>query len=491
MSDGKHALPLPPGLMQILTLATAHHGAWQSALAGRPGGRGLGWTHLDQPEKDIGSFVRKAAQTQVVILSYAAGSSNLTRLQQLAWQAWVFGAPHLIVTVEREVLPPEGRKGFDRMIAPLANFIKQRCEFKTVSFIPVSSEGGGNIDTRDRQLGWYMGPTLEDELNTFAKTYGSIEGQEKTAIAAFESDHVQARVIWLSEAPLIPWRPLQAKLLTRTIDAKVTSIKYELDAHSTERIARNRLRNGDIAVCNIAFDDPAPMVAFDDDHSGGMFDLTDPDSGETVAIALVDYALRRASNIKWQETTITPDERAGQKSQKAAVLWFTGLSGAGKSTIADMVEKRLAAAGKHTMLLDGDNVRHGLNKDLGFTDFDRVENIRRISEVSKLMCDAGLIVLVSFISPFATDRELARETVGGHGFYEIFIATPLNVAEQRDVKGLYAKARRGEIKNFTGIDSPYEEPDNPDIRIDTTAMSAEDAAEHVVSIVLKGGGAQI
>jgi len=198
---------------------------------------------------------------------------------------------------------------------------------------------------------------------------------------------------------------------------------------------------------------------------------------------MIHFALRRAQNIHWQAVDVHKDVRAAQKAQKSCVLWFTGLSGAGKSTIANLVEKKLYAINRHTYLLDGDNVRHGLNRDLGFTDVDRVENIRRVGEVAKLMVDAGLIVLTAFISPFRAERQMVRSLLEGGEFFEVYIETPLAVAEQRDVKGLYKKARKGEIKNFTGIDSPYEAPETPDIRVDTTKMSAEEAADYIVKVL--------
>jgi len=233
-------------------------------------------------------------------------------------------------------------------------------------------------------------------------------------------------------------------------------------------------------VCELELDRPVPFEPYIDNRALGGFILIDRLTNNTAGAGLINFALRRSQNVHWQALDVDKPLRARLKGQKACVLWLTGLSGAGKSTIANRIEKRLAAAGRHTYLLDGDNVRHGLNKDLGFTAQDRVENIRRVAEVARLMVDAGLIVLVSFISPFRSERRMARELFAPGEFYEVFVDTPLAEAERRDVKGLYRKARRGELKNFTGIDSPYERPESPEIRIDTTTLSADEAAARVI-----------
>lgn len=480
MSDQDLAVPLPPGLLNVMTLGPTEQGIWQDEIQNAPGGRTIVWSNQAAPNEDLKATLRAGAKADVAVVTFRPVAAHIQRLQRWVWLAAQLGVPHLVITVEHADLPPDGRKGFDRMTYGLTAFIKARCTFQSVVVVPISSRDRGNLAKRDLQIGWYMGPTLLDQLNDIAKTAGGGEGAQTTK-EAFSSDHIQARVFCLSKAPLIPWRPLRICAGDRKYDAKLTSIKYELEAHTTDRIARNRLFQGDIGVCNVTTSEPLTLKPFDEDRSAGLVTFHDPVSDGLIAIGLVDYSLRRASNVRWQQTTVTPTQRADLKHQHPAVFWFTGLSGAGKSTIADRVEKRLAAEGKHTMLLDGDNIRHGLNKDLGFTEVDRVENIRRISEVASLLCDAGLIVLVSFISPFKAERQLARETVGDHAFFEIYVATPLEEAEKRDVKGLYAKARRGEIKNFTGIDSPYEAPENPEIRIDTTSESAEQAAERIVA----------
>ncbi len=294
------------------------------------------------------------------------------------------------------------------------------------------------------------------------------------------SDQVQAHLIWMSEDELIPGRPYLLKIGGRTLSASVTDIRHQVDVNSFQKLAAKTLKLNEVAVVNLATQEPVAFDAYADNHQTGAFILIDRLSNLTLGAGMIDYGLRRATNVHWQALDVSKDSRARIKNQKPAVLWFTGLSGAGKSTIANLVEKRLLSLGHHTYLLDGDNVRHGLNRDLGFTTEDRVENIRRVAEVSKLMVDAGLITLVSFISPYRAERQLAREMLDGGEFIEIYVSTPLKVAEERDVKGLYAKARAGEIKNFTGIDSPYEPPEKPDLVLDTSVDTAEVLAERIV-----------
>jgi bifunctional enzyme CysN/CysC len=285
---------------------------------------------------------------------------------------------------------------------------------------------------------------------------------------------------------MLPGRPYLLKLGTRTVSAQVGEPKYKVNVNSLEHLAAKRLELNEIGVCNLSTDAPIAFDPYAENKDLGGFILIDRISNRTVGAGLLHFALRRSQNIHWQAMDVGKPERAAQKGQTARVVWLTGLSGAGKSTIANMVEKRLHAEGRHTYLLDGDNVRHGLNKDLGFTEEDRVENIRRVAEVAKLMVDAGLIVLVSFISPFRAERRMARDLMGEREFVEVFVDTPIEEAERRDVKGLYKKARAGELKNFTGVDSPYEPPEHAEIRIDTTRLSPEQAAEEIFAW-LEGG----
>ena len=281
----------------------------------------------------------------------------------------------------------------------------------------------------------------------------------------------------MAEEPLYPGRAYLMKIGTRTVNATITEPKYRVNVNTLEHLAAKQLGLNEIGEVKLALD---RQIAFDpylSNREMGGFILIDRQTNATVGAGMLRFALRRAHNIHLQHLDVNKAARASQKSQRPCVVWFTGLSGAGKSTIANLVEKKLHAAGCHTYLLDGDNVRHGLNKDLGFTEADRVENIRRVAEVASLMVDAGLIVLTAFISPFRAERQMARGRVAEGEFIEVHVDTPLDVAEARDVKGLYKKARRGELKNFTGIDSPYEAPENPELRVNTAQSSAEEAAD--------------
>ena len=295
------------------------------------------------------------------------------------------------------------------------------------------------------------------------------------------ADQFGATVVWLHEEPMLQGRTYLMKAGTRTVSATVTPLKHKINVNTLEHLPAERLELNDIGECELELDRPIAFEPYAESRALGGFILIDRLTNNTVGAGLINFALRRSQNVHWQALDVDKQLRSRQKGQRACVLWLTGLSGAGKSTIANRIEKKLAAAGRHTYLLDGDNVRHGLNKDLGFTAQDRVENIRRVAEVSRLMVDAGLIVLVSFISPFRSERRMARALFAPGEFFEVFVDTPLAEAERRDVKGLYKKARRGELQNFTGIDSPYEPPENAEIRIDTVAMSPEEAADGVIA----------
>jgi bifunctional enzyme CysN/CysC len=294
------------------------------------------------------------------------------------------------------------------------------------------------------------------------------------------ADQFEATVIWMSEHEMLPGRPYLMKVGAKTVGVTLAHPKYKVNVNTLEHVAAKTLELNEIGVCNLNLDRPIAFDPYEHNRDAGGFIVIDRLTHHTVGAGLLHFALRRSENIHWQAIEVDKSAHAALKGQKPAVAWFTGLSGAGKSTIANLVEKKLHALGRHTYLLDGDNVRHGLSKDLGFTEADRVENIRRVAEVARLMADAGLIVLVSFISPFRAEREMARRLIAAGEFCEVFVDTPLEVAERRDPKGLYRKARRGELRNFTGIDSPYEPPENPEVRVDTTACDAQEAAARIV-----------
>jgi bifunctional enzyme CysN/CysC len=318
--------------------------------------------------------------------------------------------------------------------------------------------------------------TLKDEID--------VSRGDVLALAASPpavADQFEATVVWMDDEAMLPGRPYLMKIGARTVGATITEPKYKVNVNTLERLAAKRLELNEIGVCNLSTDAAIAFDPYVENRDLGGFILIDRISNRTVAAGMLHFALRRSQNVHWQALDVDKAARASQKGQRGRVVWLTGLSGSGKSTIANLVEKKLYANGRHTYLLDGDNVRHGLNKDLGFTDEDRVENIRRVAEVAKLMVDAGLIVLVSFISPFRAERAMARGLMAPGDFVEVFVDTPLAEAEKRDVKGLYKKARAGELKNFTGIDSPYEAPENPEIRVDTTTMTATEAAERITA----------
>ena len=295
------------------------------------------------------------------------------------------------------------------------------------------------------------------------------------------ADQFAAHLLWMGDARLLPGRPYLLQIGSRTVGASVTEIKHKVDVNTQDQLAAKHLDLNEVGYCNLHLDQPVPFSAYAENRALGAFILIDRQSNATVAAGTLDFALRRAANIHWQHLDVDKAARAAVKHQTPRCLWFTGLSGAGKSTIANLVEKKLLSQGRHTYLLDGDNVRHGLNKDLGFTAEDRVENIRRVAEVARLMTDAGLIVLVSFISPFRAEREMARALFEPGEFLEVFVDTPLAEAERRDVKGLYAKARRGELRNFTGIDSPYEPPQAPELHLHTLGADVAALADEVIA----------
>lgn len=321
--------------------------------------------------------------------------------------------------------------------------------------------------------------TLTDEVDC---SRGDVIAAADAAPEA--ADQFKATIVWMDAADLLPGRAYWLKLGTQTVSAVVREPEHTIDVNTLAKAPAKTLGLNDIGVAEVATDRALVFEPYAESHDLGGFILIDKATNATVAAGMLDHALRRAQNVHWQAIEVTREAHAAQKGQQPKLLWFTGLSGSGKSTIANLVEKRLHALGKHSFLLDGDNIRHGLNRDLGFSDADRIENIRRVGEVARLMTDAGLIVLTAFISPFRAEREMVRAMLPEGEFVEIFVDTPIEVAEARDPKGLYRKARSGEIANFTGISSPYEAPEAPQIRIDTTRETPEDAAERIVETIM-------
>lgn len=319
---------------------------------------------------------------------------------------------------------------------------------------------------------------LEDEIDI---SRGDVIAAASHPVEA--ADQFEADLFWMSEQPLLPGRSYAALIHSKTASVTISHIKHRLDINTGAHLAAKTLSLNEIATVNVSFDRLVPFAPYANNKRLGAFIIIDKLTNETVGAGIIHFALRRAVNVHWQALQVTKSARAEIKHQQARCLWFTGLSGSGKSTIANLLEKRLHAEGKHTYILDGDNIRHGLNRDLGFTEVDRVENIRRVAEVAKLFVDAGLIVLVSFISPFRAERQLARNLFDAGDFLEVFVDTPLEECERRDVKGLYAKARRGELKNFTGIDSRYEPPQTPEIHLHTVNLTAEACVDQIMEVL--------
>jgi len=335
-------------------------------------------------------------------------------------------------------------------------------------------------DLAEGAAGQSLTLTLEDEVDcSRGDVIAAADDPPETA------DQFEATLVWMSDDEMLPGRPYWLKLGTQSATVQVAAPKYRINVNTAEHLAARTLELNAIGVANLSVDRQLVFEPYARSRDLGGFILIDKLTNATVAAGMIHFSLRRAQNVHWQALDVTRDDHARLKNQTPAVLWFTGLSGAGKSTIANLVEKKLRRMNRHTFLLDGDNVRHGLNRDLGFTDADRVENIRRVGEVAKLMADAGLIVITAFISPFRAERDMVREMMSDGEFAEIHVDTPLGVAEARDEKGLYAKARAGQLANFTGIDSPYEPPSAPELRIDTTVTTPDDAAQQIVDWLIR------
>ena len=367
-------------------------------------------------------------------------------------------------------------RGFTGMVA--SGMVKKG---QLLKVLPSGRESSvENIVTFDGELdiagaGRSITITLSDEIDI---SRGDILTAAKDPCSV--GDQFQSHILWMDDSSMIPGREYLFKTNTQTTPMTLGRLKYKIDVNTLEQTPATVLDMNEIGVCNISLARRIVFDSYKDDPVMGGFIIIDRISNNTVGMGFIDFALRRSDNIHWQTMDVTKESRANQKSQTAKLIWFTGLSGSGKSSIANVLEKKLQSLGRHTITLDGDNIRHGLNKDLGFTKADRVENIRRVGETSKLMVEAGLICISSFISPFSYEREMVRNMMDEGEFIEVFVDTPIEICESRDVKGLYAKARAGKLPNFTGISSPYEIPENPEIRIDTTQISVESAADQII-----------
>ena len=350
----------------------------------------------------------------------------------------------------------------------------------TIASIVTMAADASQCDLAEAVAGQSVTLTLKDEID--CSRGDVIAAADNPPLAA---DRFEASLVWMDETEMLPGRAYELRIGTQAVSARIQAPKYAVNVNNMEHLAAASLGLNEIGVVELATDRPVVFAPFADSQKLGSFVLIDKLTNATVAAGMLHFSLRRAHNIHWQAVDVDRAAHAALKGQQPKILWFTGLSGSGKSTIANALEKKLHANGKHTFLLDGDNVRHGLNKDLGFTDADRIENIRRIGEVAKLMTDAGLIVLTAFISPFRAERDMVRALVPAGDFIEVHVDTPLDVAERRDVKGLYKKARAGKLKNFTGIDSPYEPPETPEIVVNTTELSADEAADVIISYLDK------
>ena len=428
-------------------------------------------------------------------ISGLAGDNITTKSENTGW----YGGPTLIEHLEAVEVRSDANLGKPfRMPVQWVN--RPNLDFRGVSGL--ISTGSVKPGDKVRSLPSGKTSTVKSVVTMDGELEQGIAGQSVTitlddeidcsrgdVLAASDSppevaDQFESTIVWMDEEPLVVGRAYWMKLGTQMVSVTVAEPKYEINVNTMEHLAAKTLQLNSIGVSEITTDRQVVFDPYGENRALGGFILIDKISNRTVGAGMLHFSLRRAQNVHWQAVDITRDDHAAMKNQRPRVLWFTGLSGSGKSTIANEVEKKLAIMNRHTFLLDGDNVRHGLNKDLGFTESDRIENIRRIGEVAKLMTDAGLVVLTAFISPFRADRQLVRNMMGEGEFIEIHVDTPLEVAEQRDVKGLYKKARAGELKNFTGIDSPYEEPESPEIRVNTVAMSPEEAADYIIKQIL-------
>jgi bifunctional enzyme CysN/CysC len=453
---------------------------------------------FDQIEEDYRAFAREIGLEDIVCIPMSAlRGDNITELS--ANTPWYQG-PTFIGHLETVEVHDSTQDGPFRMPVQWVN--RPNLDFRGFSGEIV----GGTVHVGDRVMVIPSGreSTVERIVTFDGDLQEAAAGDSVTITLADEvdisrgdvlaaaasppgvADQFEAHIVWMNDEPMLPGRPYLFKLGTRTVGATVAQPKYKVNVNTLEHTAAKTLELNEIGVCNLNLSRPIAFDPYTENRDMGGFILIDRITNNTVGAGLLHFALRRAENVGWQSVEVHKAARAEMKHQAPSVLWFTGVPGAGKSTIANIVERKLAAQGKHTYLLDGDNLRHGLNKDLGFTAADRVENVRRTAEVAALMADAGLIVLVALISPYRVERRMARELVGDDSFVEVFVDTPISEAEARDRKGLYEKARRGELPHFTGVNDPYEEPEAPDVHLRTTEQTAEEAADRVIEHLFGG-----
>jgi len=416
---------------------------------------------------DTGNLAENALAADVLVVALDAKRDIPDQIRSQAYIACLLGIPRVVLAID--LSNSDGsQSAFDRLLSQY----KALAADLMITAVPISLSG---------DVAWYDGPTLIDVLENISSEKPSAANAGEQDVA----DQFAAHLVWMDDDEMLPERGYSIEFASAEATAQITDLVHVVEPGSDDYLAAKTLQKDQIGYCKIALDNAVAFEPAAENRTNGTFRLIDRYTKVVVGVGAIDFALRRASNIEWHEMKIDKAARAAAFDQKPCVLWFTGYSGSGKSSIADRLEQKLHAMGNRTYLLDGDNVRHGLNKDLGFTDQDRVENIRRVAEVSKLMVDAGLIVLTSFISPFRSERKMARELMDDGEFVEVFVNTPLEICEQRDPKGLYKKARAGELKNFTGIDSDYEPPRNAELVLDSGALDADTLADQIIEHLKK------
>jgi adenylyl-sulfate kinase len=443
---------------------------------------------VDMPghERGVPHRLADAAAADVGIVVVDAGSALLAPAHRFGFIAALLCLPRVVLAINKMDLVGNSQSKF-AAIETVYQALAHELGLARVAAVPISALHGDNVAEPGTAMDWYAGPPLVAHLDGAGIDEARESAFGVTTPSHPDADQFEASIAWFGDAPLLRGRRYLMRIATSTVDATIAPLKYRIGLDSLEHVAADKLEHDEVGVADLTLGRPIAFMPRAADHDPDSFLLIDPMTRAIVGAGRLRFALRRSQNIHWQHVDVDRAARARLKCQRPCVLWFTGLSGAGKSTIANLLEIRLHALGRHTYLLDGDNVRKGLNKDLGFTAEDRVENIRRIAEVAALMADAGLIVITAFISPFRNERRMARALVPGGEFVEIFVDTPLEVAERRDAKGLYGKARRGELVNFTGIDSPYEAPLNAELTIDGSGVDPAAGVERIIALLRRRG----